>query len=149
MAHKTVVFLGASTGVGLAALKRTLAAGHRCIAICRVPSKLTNILPPESHPNLQVVEGNAHDVTTLSQSFRKEDGQLVDEIVSTIGGKLVMPQMKIDDKEVCRKGMAALLQALDQLRRNGATGRPHIVVCSTTGMSRFGRDTPVVIAPIL
>ncbi|KAH7156724.1 hypothetical protein EDB81DRAFT_787759 [Dactylonectria macrodidyma] len=148
MASKTVVFLGASTGIGLSALKHTLAAGHRCIAICRTPSKLTDIISPESNSNLQVVQGNAHDVAVLVRSFKKEDGNLVDAIVSTIGAKPVLSKLSIDDPNVCGKGMVALLDALTQLRNGGATGKPLIVVASTTGMSRFGRDVPLAMIPL-
>ena len=145
---KTVAFLGASTGVGLSALKRTLAAGHRCMALCRVPSKLTAIFPPETTPNLTIVQGNAHDIDAVSQCLLASKGKLVDEIISTIGGKFIFPQMTIDDTEVCRKGMAIILESLAQLRSGGATGKPHIVACSTTGMSRFGRDVPLAMVPL-
>ncbi len=146
--RKTVAFLGASTGVGLSALKHTLAAGHRCIALCRTPSKLTAIFPPETTPNLQVVQGNAHDTAAVSNCLLAEKGKLVDEIISTIGGKFILSKMTIDDAEVCRKGMTTILETLNQLRSGGATGKPHIVVCSTTGMSRFGRDIPLAMIPL-
>ena len=146
--NKIVAFLGASTGVGLSALKHTLAAGHKCIALCRTPSKLTDIVPLESNPNLQVIEGNAHDVAAVSRCLKKEDGSLVDGIVSTIGAKPVLSKLSIDDPNVCGKGMITLLDALAQLRQGGATGKPWIVVCSTTGMSRFGRDFPLVTFPL-
>lgn len=145
---KTVAFLGASTGVGLSALKHTLAAGHRCIALCRTPSKLNAIFPPETTPNLQVVQGNAHDIAAVSKCLVAEKGKLVDEIISTIGGKFIVSKLTIDDREVCRKGMSTILEALAQLRSGGATGKPHIVVCSTTGMSRFGRDVPLAMVPL-
>lgn len=145
---KTIAFFGASTGIGLSALKHTLAEGHRCVALCRYPSKLTDVLPPQSYPNLQVVEGNAHDITSVSRSIRTQDGNLVDAIVSTIGAKPDLAKLSIDDPNVCRKGVATLLEALAQLRRDGATGKPRIIVASTTGMSRFGRDTPLVIVPV-
>lgn len=145
---KTVAFLGASTGVGLSALKHTLAAGHRCIALCRVPSKLTAIFPPETAPNLHIVQGNAHDIVAVSKCLIAEKGKLVEEIISTIGGKFVVSRMTIDDAEVCRKGMNTILEALAQLRSGGATGKPHIVVGSTTGMSRFGRDIPLAMIPL-
>lgn len=148
MSSKTIFFLGASTGVGLSALKHTLAAGHKCIAICRTPSRLTDILPVESNPNLQVVQGNAHNITALSQCLKKQDGTFVDEIVSTIGGKFIFSRMTIDDPEVCRIGMTVLLQTLTQLRKDGTKGHPRIVVCSTTGMSDFGRDIPLAMVPL-
>lgn len=146
---KTVAFMGASGGVGLAALKSTLAAGYHCIALCRTPSTLTDILPPESNANLRVIQGNAHDVTAVSQLIRKDDGNLVDTIVSTIGAKPTLSMKMFDDMAtVCQKGMVTLLEAIAQLRQAGATGKPHIIVCGTTGMSRFGRDIPLAQVPL-
>lgn len=143
---KSVAFFGASTGVGLAALKRTLAAGHKCIALCRDPSKLTAVFPSESTPNLKVIKGNAHDISAVSQSLQTDDGRIVDVIVSTIGAK---PRgITVDDPNVCKKGAATILDALAQLRSTGITGTPHIIACSTAGFSRFGRDVPIVMIPI-
>jgi nucleoside-diphosphate-sugar epimerase len=143
---KTIAFFGASTGVGLSALKHTLTAGHQCIALCRTPSKLTTIFPTDTAPNLKIVQGDAHDITSVSQCLRAEDGKLVDIVVSTIGSRLV--NMSIEDPEVCGKGAATLLEALAKLRLSGVTGSPHIVVCSTTGISRFGRDLPLAMIPL-
>jgi NAD(P)-dependent dehydrogenase (short-subunit alcohol dehydrogenase family) len=146
--HKTVAFLGASTGVGLAALKHTIAAGHQCIALCRVPSKLTSIFPPETTLNLQIVHGNAHDIAAVSKCLVTEKGKLVDEIIFTVGGAFSFSKMSIDDLDVCRKAIATVLEVLTQLRSSGATGKPHIVVFSSTGISRFGRDTPLAMVPL-
>jgi nucleoside-diphosphate-sugar epimerase len=145
---KTVTFIGASGGVGLSALKHTLAAGHQCIALCRTPSKLTSIFPPESTPNLKVIEGNAHDVQAVSKCLLTEDGKLVDLVLSTIGSRPNFRKMTIEDPECCRNGAAALLEALDNLQRDGATGSPHLITFSTTGISRFGRDYPLAVFPI-
>ncbi|ORY68880.1 uncharacterized protein BCR38DRAFT_424564 [Pseudomassariella vexata] len=145
---ETVAFLGASTGVGLSALKHTLATGRRCIALCRNPEKLSAILPATSNPNLEIVQGNAHDVAAVSRCLQPSSGALVSTVVSTIGGAFIFSKMTLDDPEVCRKGMVTLLEALDQLRRDGAVGKPHIIICSTTGMSRFGRDTPLAVVPM-
>jgi nucleoside-diphosphate-sugar epimerase len=145
---KTVAFLGASGGVGLAALKHTLAAGHQCIALCRYPSKLTAIFNPETTSNLKVVEGNAHDVTAVSKCLLTEEGKLADLIVSTIGGKPIISKMTIDDPEVCQKGATALLEALAQVRRDGATGHPQIIACSSKGISKFGRNSPMILDPL-
>ncbi|KAI0468907.1 hypothetical protein F4859DRAFT_489382 [Xylaria cf. heliscus] len=144
---QTIAFFGASGGVGLAALRHTLATGRKCIALCRTPSKLTAIFPLESHPNLQIVQGNAHDSKAVSKCLLAQPGVLVDQIVSTIGGAFVASKLTIDDPEVCRKGMAVLLDALTTLRGDGAVGKPHIVVCSTTGLSKFGRDIPIAMIP--
>ena len=77
-----------------------------------------------------------------------ENGTLVDEIITTIGGRFIPSKLTIDDTEVCRKGMATLLAALAQLRRDGAAGKPHIIVGSTTGISHFGRDIPIAMIPM-
>lgn len=143
---KVVAFLGASTGVGLSALKHTLAAGHQCIALCRNPSKLTAILPTESTPNLKIIEGNAHDVTAVSKCLQTEAGTIVDVIVTTIGAKPA--GFSVDDPDVCKRGAATILDSLAQLRSNGITGSPHIIACGTTGFSRFGRDVPLVMIPV-
>ncbi|KAJ6189296.1 hypothetical protein N7519_004204 [Penicillium mononematosum] len=143
---KSVAFFGASTGVGLATLKHTLAAGHKCIALCRDPSKLTGVFPSGSTPNLKVIKGNAHDISAVSQCIQTDDGRIVDVIVSTIGAR---PRgMTVDDPDVCKKGAATLLDSLAQLRSTGITGTPHIIGCSTTGFSRFGRDVPIAMVPI-
>jgi hypothetical protein len=144
---KTVAFFGASAGIGLAALKLTLATGHTCVALCRVPSKL-DALKTEYPDLLRVVEGNAHDSKAVSECLVKPDGALVDEILFSIGGKPVPWSLTIDDPKVCEVGMTVLLESITQLRKQGSTGKPLIVAVSTTGTSRFGRDYPLVMYPI-
>ena len=146
---KTVAFLGGTVGVGLSALKHTLAAGHECIALCRTPAKLAALIPLESTPNLKIVEGNAHDLSAVTKCIQANDSgeRLVDMIVSTIGSR---PKGGIapEDPQCCRKGAAVMVDAINNLRNNGATGNPHIVTFSTTGLSKFGRDYPWVLWPI-
>ncbi|KAM0338169.1 hypothetical protein ACHAPU_011419 [Fusarium lateritium] len=145
---KTVTFFGASTGVGLSALKHTLAAGSNCIALCRNAAKLEALVSTETHPNLRIIEGDAHDIKSVTSCLVKPDGSIVDEIVSTIGGKPIMHKLTIDDPNCCRVGMATLLAALAQIRDQGASGKPRITVFSTTGMSDYGRDYPLLLYPI-
>lgn len=146
---KTIAFIGASTGVGLRALKHTLAAGHRCIALCRTPSKLTTIFPAAANSNLQIIQGNAHDTAAVSKCLTKQDGSsLVDIIVTTIGGKFIPTRLTIDDPHVCAKGMETLLGALSQLRDYGVTGKPLVIACSGLGQSKFGRDIPLSLYPL-
>jgi NAD(P)H-binding len=145
---QTVAFFGASTGVGLATLQHSLSAGYQCTALCRTPSKLTSIFPAGTTPNLKIVEGNAHDTSAVSRCLQSEDGKMVDQVVMTIGGKPVLAKMSFDDPDVCKKGMATLLESIVHLRSNGFRGRPYIIVCSTTGISRFGCDLPFVMAPL-
>lgn len=144
---RTTLFLGASTGVGLSALKYSLKAGRRCIAICRDPSKLANTFPQGTQPGLEIIKGNAHDVSIISRHIQTPGNRFLDEVVFTIGAKFNVLTLGLDDPNVCEKGMAALLEAIRSLRQHGVTGEPHIIVCSTTGMSRFGRDVPIPITP--
>ncbi|KAN0110127.1 hypothetical protein V8E51_006514 [Hyaloscypha variabilis] len=143
---RTVAFLGASAGVGLSALKHSLAAGNQCIALCRYPPKLTSIFPQNITPNLKIIEGNAKDITSVSKCVRC-DGRLVDEIIFTVGGKLNFPKFTLDP-EVCRTVISTVLEAITQLRAGGITGRPYIVACSSAGISDFGRDLPLVMIPL-
>lgn len=145
---RAIAFIGASTGVGLSALKHTLAAGHQCIALCRVPSKLIAIFPTDTTPNLKIVEGNAHDLASVSKCLKSPDGNLVDAIVSTIGGKPVLSWKVIDDPHVCEKGATILLEAIAHLRRKGVAGNPYVVVQSSMSLSLFHRDYPLVLFPL-
>ncbi|KAH6661337.1 NAD(P)-binding protein [Truncatella angustata] len=142
---KAIAFFGASGGCGLSALKHALAEGHTCIALCRSPSKLTDQFPADKYPNLSVIEGNAHDVAAVSKCIVQPSDPLkiVDHILSSIGGVFQPSKLTIDDPHVCERGMEALLQALANVRANGATGRPHISALSTTGISKAGRDLPL------
>ena len=125
---ETIAFFGASGGVGLAALKETLRTGCQCVALCRTPSKLAAILPPESNPNLKIVQGNAHDIPAVSSCLLARPGVLVDQVISTIGGAFVASKMTLDDPEVCQKGINVLGECLRRLRKDGARRQTHIGV---------------------
>lgn len=144
MPSRSIAFLGASTGVGLSALKHSLQAGHHCVALCRDPKKLDGL----KANNLRILQGNAHDAAVVAQLLTGPDGSLVDEIVTTIGGKFSAANMGIDQPQVCEKGMDTILEAIASLRSQGVTGNPHIVACSSTGMSKFGRDIPLPMVPL-
>ena len=151
--QKTVAFFGASTGVGLSALRYSLAGGCRCIALCRDPSKLTTVLSPETTPNLEVVQGNAHDAAAVARCLRTADGGLVDAVVFTIGARFVASKMTLEDPHVCERGIEAVLKAMTEIRQQLGPGAkqsktPHVIVCSTTGISRLGRDTPLAFVPL-
>lgn len=145
---QTIAFFGASTGVGLAALKHALLSGARGIALCRDPPKLSGHFPDET--NLQVVQGDALDVEAVSKCLQREDGKLVDAVITTIGAKPIITGMSLmfDQPEVCQQGMKTLLKALDELRNKGVSGSPYIVACSSTSTSRFGRDYPFALFPL-
>lgn len=169
---RTVAFLGASGGLGLAALRRTLADGHHCVALCRDPSKFTTIFPDmdlgldtqalaneatASARRLTLVRGNAHDVDAVARCLLVPGTAagkrvLVDTVVFTIGGKLIMSRLTLDDPNVCANGMATLLAALKRLRLEGVSSNgpntPRIVAVSTTGISKCGRDVPLAFLPM-
>lgn len=148
---KAVAFFGASSGCGLSALKKTLAAGHTCIALARTPAKLTDALPADKYPNLVVKAGNAHAVADVAACLVNpaDPTRLVDVVSFSIGGLFNMSKMTIDDPDVCKKGMETVLAALATLRADGgAAGNPRILAVSTTGISAHGRDVPVLFLPM-
>ncbi|OIW34174.1 NAD(P)-binding protein [Coniochaeta ligniaria NRRL 30616] len=146
---KTILFLGASGGCGFSTLRRSLEAGHTCIALCRTPSKLSAKLPAELLTKLKLEQGNAHDVAAVARCLvnPSNPGRVVDMVISSIGGAFSM-KTGIDDAHVCEKGAKALLEALALVRKNGATGSPRIVGVSSTGITESGRDIPVLMIPL-
>ncbi|KZL85278.1 fungal specific transcription factor domain-containing protein [Colletotrichum incanum] len=148
---KTILFLGATGGCGLSALRRSLDAGFTCIALCRTPSKLTSVLPSAKYPNLRVEGGNAHDADVVASHVVSplDATRFVDVVVSSIGAWFELRKMNLEDVHVCEKGMFVLLDAIRKLRAEKAvSGNPRIIGLSSTGISKFGRDTPLVIAPL-
>ncbi|KAK0646779.1 hypothetical protein B0T16DRAFT_375740 [Cercophora newfieldiana] len=154
---KTILFLGATGGVALSALRRSLAANHTCIALVRTPSKLTALLSPSDSepasvpPNLTIIQGNAHSVPSLIEALTSpsDPTRLVDTVISSIGGAFSFSNFSIDDPHVCENGIKALLEALKQARAQGKSGRPNIVVVSTTGITKSGvRDVPLLMVPL-
>ncbi|RYO97081.1 hypothetical protein DL764_007376 [Monosporascus ibericus] len=157
---KTIAFFGATGGCGLSALRYSLAAGHTCIALCRTPSKLTDRFPSARHPNLTVVQGNAHDADAIARCLvvpsdhsdqTNRRTRLVDTIVFSLGGAFVWSRLTIDDPHVCEKGIAAVLEAIATVRSSNPkyTGwRPTIAAISSTGISRAGRDIPLLMVPL-
>ncbi|RYP89316.1 hypothetical protein DL769_000071 [Monosporascus sp. CRB-8-3] len=170
---KTIAFFGATGGCGLSALRLSLAAGHTCIALCRTPSKLTNRFSSAQYPNITVVQGNAHDADAVARCLVVPSGpsdqtnpgtHLVDTIVFSVGGAFIWSRLTLDDPHVCERGIAAVLEAIGTVRaraspstgpspspgpRQGVTGwRPTIVAVSTTGISRAGRDIPLLMVPL-
>ncbi|KAI5860482.1 NAD(P)-binding protein [Durotheca rogersii] len=172
-AKRTIVFLGGSGGVGLAALTRALGAGHNCVALCRTPAKLTDRFAPAGPPaNLRVEPGNAHDAAAIARCLVwARDGPggpvLADTVVSSIGGVFQLARRTIDDPHVCEQGARALLDALALVRAQfdlaaspspsppaseaaaaAAAWRPRIVAVSTCGISESGRDFPLAETPV-
>lgn len=149
MSTRSIAFLGATGGCGLSALKRSVAAGHTCIALCRTPSKMEAHFP-EKPTNLILKQGNAHDAIAVAEILLKpsDPTTMVDAVNFSIGGPVNMTNMTMDDPDVCKKGIAALLEAINTLRSNGVAGKPLIGVVSTTGISQHGRDVPLLFMPM-
>lgn len=146
---KTITFFGASTGCGNFALKAALAQGHTCIALLRSPAKLADLAA--SNPNLIIREGNAHDATAVAKclTIPGDDSRLVDAIHFSIGGTMDPKTFKFTDPDVCKNGIAGLLEALTSLRRDwNAVGSPLLAVVSTTGISDQKRDYPLAFYPL-
>jgi NAD(P)-dependent dehydrogenase (short-subunit alcohol dehydrogenase family) len=149
---KTIAFIGASGGCGLAALKHAVAAGHTCIALCRNPAKL-DVPFPERPANLIVRQGNAHSVDDMAACLTKpgQPTALVDVVSFTIGSVFDAAKWTVEDPTVCQKGMDALLKALNQLRTRAedpAEGLPLISAISTTGISEHQNDVPLMFRPM-
>ncbi|GAB1321051.1 Oxidoreductase AflX [Madurella fahalii] len=158
-APKAILFLGATGGCGLSALRRSLSANHTCIALCRTPSNLTSKLPNNTQPpNLHIIQGNAHDAEVLARCLvhPADPARLVDTIVFSIGARPTLKGM--DDPHVCENGMAALLTALQRCRAERGTSSststfaaaagPRIVAVSSTGISELARDLPLLMVPM-
>ncbi|KAI9897754.1 hypothetical protein N3K66_007610 [Trichothecium roseum] len=160
---KSILFLGASTGVGLATLERALTTSPNttCIALLRDPSKLQSLAA--AHPdNLTIIKGNAHSVDDLARALVRPNpsssssstststpsppGSLVDIVHFSIG---VRPDalLRIPDPDVTKKGMSALLEALARIRSSSpsssssqkdhptsTTSKPLISVVSGAGI---------------
>ncbi|KUI65084.1 hypothetical protein VM1G_01284 [Cytospora mali] len=152
---QTILFLGATGGCGLSTLRRSIAAGHTCIALCRTPSRLTDKLPESQRnaPNLRIEEGNALDQSAVAKCLvqsTETNNRLVDTVVFTIGGAFQISKLANDDPHVCENAIKTLLAALSDARKDtgGATGLPKIVAISSTGLSAHGRDFPLTLWPL-
>ncbi|KAB5518028.1 hypothetical protein GE09DRAFT_516999 [Coniochaeta sp. 2T2.1] len=148
---QAILFLGATGGCGLSALRRSLEAGHTCIALCRTPSKLSSKLPSSLLPNLKLEQGNAHDASAVASCLLNpnDPSRVVDMVVTSIGGAFSL-KTGIDDANVCEKGANALVEALAAVRKSptNATGNPWLVGVSSTGLTDAGRDIPLLLVPL-
>ncbi|KAL2195350.1 hypothetical protein P885DRAFT_62109 [Corynascus similis CBS 632.67] len=148
---KTILFLGATGGVGLSALRRSLAANHTCIALCRTPSNLTSQLVPQGETppaNLHIVQGDAHDAAVIARCLSPttaadRPGGPVDTVVFSIGARPTLRGMS--DPHVCERGITALLAAL---RERKEQKKVRLMVVSTTGISDVARDIPLAMVPL-
>jgi NAD(P)-dependent dehydrogenase (short-subunit alcohol dehydrogenase family) len=71
----TVLIIGASKGIGLEALKQALSAGHTVRALARTARRI-----PIEHPQLEKIDGNALDSSTVQQALAG-----VDAVIQSLG----------------------------------------------------------------
>ncbi|KAK3994219.1 hypothetical protein QBC44DRAFT_322849 [Cladorrhinum sp. PSN332] len=148
---KTILFLGATGGVAFSALRRSLAAGHTCVALCRNPSTLSSKFPdPKPPSNLHIIEGNAHSIPDLTRCLTLSPP--VTHVISSIGSwpSLSSP-FSLADPQVCEKGMNSLIAAISSVRSSHDFLRnwyPRVVAVSSTGLSSVKRDIPLVYVPL-
>ena len=150
MSQKTILFLGATGGCGLSALRRSLAAGHTCIALCRTPSKLTEKLG-SSPANLRLEQGNALDADTLARCLVNpaSPGALVDIVCSSLGSTFSLKKFGNDNPDLCGDAMKVLVDVLADVRSRGvAQGQPRVIALSSTGLSTLQRDIPLAMVPL-
>ena len=148
---KVILFLGATGGVGLSTLRRSLAAGHTCIALCRTPSKLSALLSSSTSPtpsNLHLVQGDAHDAAVLAANLVSplNPSVPVHTIIFSIGARPTLRGMS--DPHVCEKGMEALLSALRSTSSSRSNAKVRLAAVSSTGISDHARDLPLLMTPL-
>ncbi|KAH6672352.1 hypothetical protein B0J14DRAFT_593488 [Halenospora varia] len=162
---KNIAFFGATGGTAAATLAQCLLAGYNCTALVRSASKLTNLLktshsiPAETlDKQLTIIQGNIKSIDDCTQTVfpaalnpptSRTNNRSVDIIVSCIGSIPVWkgwnPIPSIEDPTVCAEGTNAILTAL---RNRQPVKKPVYCAMSTTGISKYGRDVPLVFAPL-
>lgn len=135
------------------------------LPVARTPSKLTTLLetshgitPDLISKYLTIITGDVKDPIPVSQtlfpaSLNPHDptsGNVpVDFIVSGIGCYPVMKKGNWlpvqEDPTLCEDALTTILNAL---RGRKPTKKPGLSALSTTGMSKYGRDTPLLTTPI-
>ncbi|KAL8873477.1 MAG: hypothetical protein Q9174_001069 [Haloplaca sp. 1 TL-2023] len=100
---------------------------------------------------LVVIQGNAKDEDAVRKVLVSENGRLVDQIASGIGGApRFTPLPTIDDPLVCRETIATVVAALGRFSRasgDTAARMPLMIAISTTGLSQ-NRDIPLAMVPL-
>jgi len=130
--------------------------------VVRNSNKLTTLLTTSNEitreqiaSHLTIITGdvrNPKDIKDLL--FPEVTGvtiKAVEIIVSGIGSVPAFegwnPIPKIVDPTVCEDGMKVILDVLRENSTPGATG-PHLVTIGTTGISKLGRDYPLLLLPV-
>ncbi|KAI9807424.1 MAG: hypothetical protein M1833_000169 [Piccolia ochrophora] len=154
MAAPTIGFFGSTGGCALAALTQALNARYHCTALVRDAEKLKSLLASKKVPEetvnsqLRIVKGNVKDTSAVAQAL-VIDGRVVDLVVSGIGSAFSMKpnplKPTILEPTICEDATNIILSSLKTL---ASAHKPALVVISTTGLSRFGRDLPLAMVPL-
>jgi hypothetical protein len=117
----------------------------------RNPEKLTKLL--ESHDifsktitsHLTIITGNVKTPADVSRTILPSTQIIVSGIGATPAWKRGDLLPSIDDPIICQNGTSTILEVL-QSRQSPV--KPLLVVISTTGISKFGRDIPLAMVPL-
>ncbi|RFU28462.1 hypothetical protein B7463_g7898, partial [Scytalidium lignicola] len=150
----TVALFGATGGTGLQFLKAILAANPktRINVLARTPAKLTPSFPQSTYPNLNIIQGDIHDIEVVKKTLLI-DGVIVDKTVSAIGMVLQVKGIKFTSQtpHICEDTARIIISAISAIQSSSSpssTKYPSIIAISTTGISSHGRDIPVVMIPL-
>lgn len=138
-------FFGATGGCTNYALVLALKAGKQCTALARTPGKLTSMLAANGVSQeamdtcLRIQQGDAKDITAVKATLSAAPP---DMIISGIGMDAFA---KNADTTICQEAARTLLAALGELQ---LSQKPHVVIVSTTGISKGARDVPLLFVPM-
>ncbi|KAI9890752.1 MAG: hypothetical protein M1814_003682 [Vezdaea aestivalis] len=155
MSKETIAFLGATAPSVTPTLASSLLAGNACRALARDPSKLTTSLketysiPTSTIDKLLTIIPGAIDTPSAIKTVLTDPStsKSVPLIISGLGvpppasaNPLAFLGLKFT---VCEEGAEKTVAAIKELG-----GKPTLVVLSTTGVSRVGRDVTLAFSPL-
>ncbi|KAG9237411.1 hypothetical protein BJ875DRAFT_481338 [Amylocarpus encephaloides] len=149
---RTVAMFGSTGGTGIAALKHALANGSHVNALVRTPAKLSDLLA--EYPNtLHLTQADMSSLPDIKRTLIDPlTKNAVPFIISSLGMNAVQSGIKLKfegSHTLCYDGALAIVNALQELQNEGLVPfQPRIVLLSTTGISKMGRDVPVVMLPM-
>ncbi|KAI9849744.1 MAG: hypothetical protein M1838_006280 [Thelocarpon superellum] len=157
-----IAFFGATGGCTSTVLAQSLRAGYHCTALVRDASKLTKILNDLDVPHdvqsgcLTVTTGNVTDIHAVKATLRPSiTGPVVRTIVSGVRGALKfsgnpLAPVTSADPRVCQDTITTILRALGAVLPTSTAPlfKPTIIALSTAGISRLGRDMPILMMPL-
>ncbi|KAF2829209.1 NAD(P)-binding protein [Ophiobolus disseminans] len=103
-----ILLIGATGNLGIRLLPSLLTHGHSVVAFVRSSQKLESLLPASVHCQIDVVQGNATDVTAMKQAILK---YRCDAVVSTAGVAALAPWGKSDLPVIFKAVVKAVQEA--------------------------------------